>query len=255
MSSSGCASSSASGIAGYRLPFVSPDLELYATAGVRYQRLTRAAQGDARPRPHHDAAGGRVEDWADPIVGVAAHWRMVPERARRRRRLRRRLAVPGAGVRQHRLPVDPVVSRSRVQLDASRYGALPRRSRWDWPPPSRLSACVTGGQEATLVSPRAMTGERPTSIRSEALIGRWGVASFRQEKDRQRLAAQARAQCKLPYTITRGPTGGVMMHVADDSPSMSCARKAARTARPTLDWKRRPVMCRIARSCRSARVK
>ena len=61
------------------------------------------------------------------------------------------------------------------------------------------------------------TGERPTSIRSEALIGRWGVASFRQEKDRQRVAAQARAQCKLPYTIARGPTGGVMMHVADDS--------------------------------------
>ena len=75
-----------------------------------------------------------------------------------------------------------------------------------------ISACVTGGQEARLVS-----AERPTSIRSEALIGRWGVASFRQEKDRQRVAAQARAQCKLPYTIARGPTGGVMMHVADDS--------------------------------------
>jgi hypothetical protein len=80
-----------------------------------------------------------------------------------------------------------------------------------------VSACVTGGQETTLVSPRALTAERPTSVRSEALIGRWGVASFRQEKDRQRVAAQARAQCKLPYTIARGPTGGVMMHVADDS--------------------------------------
>ena len=79
-----------------------------------------------------------------------------------------------------------------------------------------LSACVTGGQEATLSAPPP-TAERPTSIRSEALIGRWGVASFRQEKDRQRVAAQARAQCKLPYTIARGPTGGVMMHVADDS--------------------------------------
>ena len=98
---------------------------------------------------------------------------------------------------------------------------------WLWHPSSKagiglaislaISACVTGGQEATLVSPRAVTGERPTSIRSEALIGRWGVASFRQEKDRQRVAAQARAQCKLPYTIARGPTGGVMMHVADDS--------------------------------------
>ena len=99
------------------------------------------------------------------------------------------------------------------------------RLRWRislWSPSSKavtglaislaISACVTGGQEATSVS-----AERPTSIRSEALIGRWGVASFRQEKDRQRVAAQARAQCKLPYTIARGPTGGVMMHVADDS--------------------------------------
>jgi hypothetical protein len=80
-----------------------------------------------------------------------------------------------------------------------------------------LSACVTGAGEATLSATRSPTAERPSSIRSEALIGRWGVASFRQEKDRQRVAAQARAQCKLPYTIARGPTGGVMMHVADDS--------------------------------------
>jgi hypothetical protein len=80
-----------------------------------------------------------------------------------------------------------------------------------------VSACVTGGQEAALMSTRAPTAERPTSVRSEALIGRWGVASFRQEKDRQRVATQARAQCKLPYTIASGPTGGVMMHVADDS--------------------------------------
>jgi hypothetical protein len=79
-----------------------------------------------------------------------------------------------------------------------------------------LSACVTGGQETTLAVARGPTAERPTSVRSEALIGRWGVASFRQEKDRQRVAAQARAQCKLPYTIASGPTGGVMMHVADD---------------------------------------
>jgi hypothetical protein len=76
---------------------------------------------------------------------------------------------------------------------------------------------VTGGQETSLVSSQSSSAERPTSVRSEALIGRWGVASFRQEKDRQRVAAQARAQCKLPYTIARGPTGGVMMHVADDS--------------------------------------
>jgi hypothetical protein len=79
-----------------------------------------------------------------------------------------------------------------------------------------VSACVTIGQDTTFAGVGLPTAERPTNVRSEALIGRWGVASFRQEKDRQRVAAQARAQCKLPYTIAKGPTGGVMMHVADD---------------------------------------
>ncbi|MBV9181766.1 MAG: hypothetical protein JO105_07685 [Hyphomicrobiales bacterium] len=47
-------------------------------------------------------------------------------------------------------------------------------------------------------------------------MGKWGVASYRQEKDKARTEAQARAQCKLPYVISKGPTDGVMMHVADD---------------------------------------
>ncbi len=49
------------------------------------------------------------------------------------------------------------------------------------------------------------------------LVGSWGVASYREEKDRTRTEAQARAQCKLPYVIKRGPTDGVIMHVADDA--------------------------------------
>jgi hypothetical protein len=65
-----------SGIAGYRLPFVSPDLELYATAGVRYQRLTPQLKATPGLVPI-TISRGRVEDWADPIVGVAAHWRIT----------------------------------------------------------------------------------------------------------------------------------------------------------------------------------
>jgi hypothetical protein len=80
-----------------------------------------------------------------------------------------------------------------------------------------LAACVTADPGNTLAATVSSTSERPANVRSEALIGRWGVASFRQEKDRQRVEAQARTQCKLPYTIAKGPTGGVMMHVADDA--------------------------------------
>jgi hypothetical protein len=64
----------------------------------------------------------------------------------------------------------------------------------------------------------ASMSERPTSLRREQLVGRWGVASFRQDKDRPRVEAMARSFCaRQPYEITAGPNQGVMMHVADDS--------------------------------------
>ncbi len=50
-----------------------------------------------------------------------------------------------------------------------------------------------------------------------ALVGSWGVASFREDRDRPRTEAMARQHCRLPYVITKGPTDGVMMHVADDA--------------------------------------
>lgn len=56
----------------------------------------------------------------------------------------------------------------------------------------------------------------PAGFTNERLIGRWGIASYHTEKDRKRTEAQAKAQCGQPYTITKGPTDGVMMHVADD---------------------------------------
>ena len=56
----------------------------------------------------------------------------------------------------------------------------------------------------------------PAAFGRERLIGRWGIASFHTDKDRRRTEGEARAQCGLPYTISKGPTDGVMMHVADD---------------------------------------
>lgn len=56
----------------------------------------------------------------------------------------------------------------------------------------------------------------PSSIPRERLIGRWGIASFHTDKDRKRTEAQAKAGCSQPYIISKGPTDGVMMHVADD---------------------------------------
>jgi hypothetical protein len=61
----------------------------------------------------------------------------------------------------------------------------------------------------------------------ERLVGAWGVASYREEKDRARTELQARSQCKLPYLIKRGPTDGLIMHVADDATPHELALKRA----------------------------
>jgi hypothetical protein len=86
--------------------------------------------------------------------------------------------------------------------------------------PLALAACGGGGGGEGLSSPpaggAAARAPAPAGITRDALVGRWGVASFHTEKDRKRTEAEARAQCKQPYTIARGSGDGVMMHVADD---------------------------------------
>jgi hypothetical protein len=55
----------------------------------------------------------------------------------------------------------------------------------------------------------------PANIAAADLVGSWGLASYHREDDRGRTEAAARGQCSKPYVIGRGPTGGVMMHLAD----------------------------------------
>ncbi len=57
--------------------------------------------------------------------------------------------------------------------------------------------------------------EYPATIRAEELVGRWGLVAYHREEDRARIEVAARNQCGKPYIITRGPTGGIMMHLAD----------------------------------------
>jgi hypothetical protein len=55
----------------------------------------------------------------------------------------------------------------------------------------------------------------PSKYAPEEVIGRWGFTSYHKEADRVRTVAAARGQCRTPYVIARGPSGGVMMHLAD----------------------------------------
>jgi hypothetical protein len=80
--------------------------------------------------------------------------------------------------------------------------------------PLLLAGC--GGGEGLSSSSGAASAPAPANVSRDALVGRWGIASYHTDKDRKRTEAEARSQCKQPYTIAKGPNDGVMMHVADD---------------------------------------
>ncbi|BAF88783.1 hypothetical protein AZC_2785 [Azorhizobium caulinodans ORS 571] len=65
----------ASGIAGYRLPVSTPNFDVYATAGFRYQRLTADMTLTSGLVPLA-AGGSETKEWLDPIVGFAATYRV-----------------------------------------------------------------------------------------------------------------------------------------------------------------------------------
>ena len=57
----------------------------------------------------------------------------------------------------------------------------------------------------------------PASIPAQDLVGRWGLAAYHKDEDRARTEAAARGQCKQPYNVSRGPSGGVIMHLPDQA--------------------------------------
>ena len=74
-----------------------------------------------------------------------------------------------------------------------------------------LSSSPTAAPEPSVVP------EMPASIRSDEIVGRWGLASYQNPADRTRTEAAAKAQCKQPYVIGAGTSGGVVMHLADQA--------------------------------------
>ncbi len=77
-----------------------------------------------------------------------------------------------------------------------------------------LAGCASQGTDTSLV-PAPAPAALPASIQPDEVVGRWGLAAYHREADRPRTEANARGQCKQPYVITKGPTGGVIMHLAD----------------------------------------
>lgn len=98
-----------------------------------------------------------------------------------------------------------------------------------------LAGCG-GGEGLSPVASVTESAPAPTGVTRDALIGRWGIASFHTEKDRKRTEAEARAQCKQPYVIAKGPGDGVMMHVADDPKLYELRLKAGAGGRTFLGF-------------------
>jgi hypothetical protein len=81
-----------------------------------------------------------------------------------------------------------------------------------------LAACSTTPSPQVDAGPAAPPApEMPAKVRASEIVGRWGYASFHEQKDRARTEANARGQCKQPFVIGQGPTGGVMMYLADSN--------------------------------------
>jgi hypothetical protein len=80
-----------------------------------------------------------------------------------------------------------------------------------------LAGCATGGPHQPAQPEAAPVPTLPPAFPPQDIVGRWGLAAYHREEDRPRIELAAAAQCKQPYIITLGPTGGVMMHLADQA--------------------------------------
>ena len=99
------------------------------------------------------------------------------------------------------------------------------RQPWSWrcsrlrsppAPPAGRIATFSGPQARPTPQPAAVP-LLPPAFPPQDIVGRWGLAAYHKDEDRPRIEAAAANQCKQPYVITLGPTGGVMMHLADQA--------------------------------------
>ena len=79
-----------------------------------------------------------------------------------------------------------------------------------------VAGCATQAPPVVQVAP-PVTPLLPPAFPPQDIVGRYGLAAYHNAEDRERTEAAARNQCRQPYVITLGPTGGVMMHLADQA--------------------------------------
>lgn len=80
-----------------------------------------------------------------------------------------------------------------------------------------LAGCSTTSNESREPPPPPVVQTLPPSFPPQDLVGSYGLAAYHKDEDRPRTEAAAANQCRQPYVISMGPTGGVMMHLADQA--------------------------------------
>jgi hypothetical protein len=96
-----------------------------------------------------------------------------------------------------------------------------------------LAGCASSGSgDGEGASPSVTslnTAAPPTNIKvvPDELVGKWGLASYRDEKDIPRTTREAKAACGNPYLISKGAGGGIMMHLADQTQPTEVVLKGA----------------------------
>jgi hypothetical protein len=96
-----------------------------------------------------------------------------------------------------------------------------------------VAGCVSAPPPPAPAAPPAPAVEPtlPPSFQPQELIGRWGLAAYHRPDDRARTEAAARNQCKQPYTIGAGPSGGLIMHLADQKEPQELQLKGSRSGK------------------------
>ncbi len=90
-----------------------------------------------------------------------------------------------------------------------------------------IAGCSTTPSAPPEPPPPPVVPTLPPAFPSQDIVGSWGLAAYHREEDRVRTETNAAGQCRQPYVITLGPTGGVMMHLADQSTPTELRLKGA----------------------------
>ena len=81
-----------------------------------------------------------------------------------------------------------------------------------------LAGCATEPPPVPVVAAPA--------IGADQLVGKWGLAAYHRDTDRERTMKEAKGSCANPYVIAKGPNGGLMMNLADQKEKSELVLKA-----------------------------